>query len=207
MKARCCAILSIILLPAPALADTLQPTESYGSGITRVSKGVKEIGLDSMLVVGYDKAGEASSLRATLFTGPTFRYFLRDNLSLALNASFLYKTASAGDLGGQTDLGGLATVAVGYYASLGRGIFLKPQIGAGGFFGIRTIGKKPDELRSNIFGGTGRAGLGIVFYPSARFNVHAGPEAVVSFGKSNTPADGGFMSVDAGFNVGFTYVF
>ncbi len=105
----------------PALADTLQPTESYGSGITRVSKGVKEIGLDSMLVVGYDKAGEASSLRATLFTGPTFRYFLRDNLSLALNASFLYKTASAGDLGGQTHLGGLATVAVGYYASLGRG--------------------------------------------------------------------------------------
>ena len=86
-------------------------------------------------------------------------------------------------------------------------MFLEPLIGVGGFFGSRTVGKDPAALRSSIFGGTGRAGLGLVFYPSTHFNVHAGPEAVVSLGKSNSGAGEGFLSMDAGFNVGLTYVF
>lgn len=110
-------------------------------------------------------------------------------------------------MGGQTDIGGVGTVSAGYYASLGRGMFLKPSIGVGGFYGNRTVGKDPGALRSSIFGGTGRTGLGLVFYPSARFNVHAGPEAVASFGKSSSGVGEGFSSVDAGFNVGLSYVF
>jgi hypothetical protein len=207
MKARCSAFLLIMILPAPALADTLESGADNSGTITRIGKGVKELGFDSMLVVGYDKTGEASSLKATLLAGPTFRYFIRDNLSLAVNGSFLFKSASAGDLGGQTDIGGLGTISAGYYASLGRGMFLEPLIGVGGFFGNRTIGKDPAALRSSIFGGTGRAGLGLVFYPSSHFNLHAGPEAVVSFGKSSAGTGEGFLSMDAGFNVGMTYVF
>jgi hypothetical protein len=143
MKVRCGAFLLIMILPAPALADSLQPGSNDPGVITHLGKGLKELGLDSMLVVGYDKTGEASSLKATLLTGPTFRYFIRDNLNLAVNASFLFKKASAGDLGGQTDIGGLGTIAAGYHASPGRGMFLEPLIGVGGFFGTRTIGKDP----------------------------------------------------------------
>jgi hypothetical protein len=208
MKASFCAALLVALAPAPALADTLYPGGGSSGFITRLGKGVKEIGLDSMLVVGYDKTGDASALRVSLLTGPTFRYFVVDNLSLAVNASFLLKDASAGDAAKQLDIGGMGTLSAGYYASIGGGMFIEPVVGVGGFYGGRTTGSDPGAVRTNIFGGTGTVGLAFAFYPYARFSVRAGPQAVVSFGRSSGDGAGaGFLSTDAGFNVGLSYVF
>jgi hypothetical protein len=208
MKVWFCTALLIVLAPAPARADTLYPGSNSGGFITRLGKGVKELGLDSMLVVGYDKTGDASALRASLLTGPTFRYFVIDNLSLAFNASFLLKHASAGDAAKQLDLGGMGTLSAGYYASLGGGMFIEPTIGVGGFYGRRTVGSDPSAVRTSIFGGTGTLGLAFAFYPYSRFSVRAGPQAVASFGRSTGEGAGaGFFSTDAGFGVGASYVF
>lgn len=214
MKSTACVLLPLlVLLPAPALADTLYPGANSSGVITSLSAGVKELGVESTLLVGYDKNADVSSLRASLIAGPTFRYFLKNNLSLAVNASFLFKQASAGVSGATTkqlDLGGLGTVTVAYHASLGGGMFISPLIGVGGFYANRTIGEDPGAIRSSIFGGTGRAGLELVFYPSTRFSLRAGPGAIASFGKSSSDtkaSSGTFLSVDAGFNVGASYVF
>jgi hypothetical protein len=206
MKARCCAILLVLLAPTPALADTLYSGSSSSGFITRLGKGVKEIGLDSMLVVGYDKTGDASALRVSLLTGPTFRYFIIDNLSLAFNASFLLKDASAGGAAAQLDVGGVGSVSAGYNLSVGGGMFIEPVLGVGGFYGSRKVGADPGAIRSNIFGGTGTLGLAFAFYPYSRFSVRAGPQAVASFGRSSG-SGAGFFSMDAGFSVGFSYVF
>jgi len=206
----------LVAVPVPASADTLYPGANSGGVITSLSAGVKEIGVESTLVVGYDKAAGASDLRATLFAGPTFRYFLANNLSLSFNASFLYKESSADAPSGATappgqlDLGGLGTVTIAYYASLGGGMFISPLVGGGGFYAHRTIGDDPGAIRSDIYGGTGRAGLELVFYPSSRFSLRAGPGVIASFGKESAGAQGSagtFVSVDAGFNVGMSYVF
>ncbi|MFT3770385.1 MAG: hypothetical protein QM820_33575 [Minicystis sp.] len=208
MKIGFCAALLVVLLPAPALADTLYPGSNSSGFITRLGKGVKEIGLDSMLVVGYDKAGGASSLRASLLTGPTFRYLVIDNLSIAVNASFLMKHASGAGSASQFDIGGMGTVSAGYNASLGGGMFIEPVLGVGGFYGRRTTGSDPGAVRTSIFGGTGSLGLMLAFYPSGHFSVRAGPQAVVSFGRSKGDAGGEtFLSTDAGFSVGLSYVF
>src|SRR6185437_5727972 len=126
MRSKACVLLPfLVAVPVPASADTLYPGANSGGVITSLSAGVKEIGVESTLVVGYDKAAGASDLRATLFAGPTFRYFLANNLSLSFNASFLYKESSADAPSGATappgqlDLGGLGTVTIAYYASLG----------------------------------------------------------------------------------------
>jgi hypothetical protein len=200
----------LLLLPAPARADTLYPGSNSAGVITLLSRGVKEIGIESILVVGYDKAGDVSTLRASALAGPTFRYFVANNVSLALNGSVLYKTSSTSGTPGQSDIGGLGTLTVGYYASLGGGMFIEPLLGVGGFYARRTVGDDPGAIRSDIYGGTGRVGLELVFYPSSRFSLRAGPEAVASFGKSSSTAQAvgaTFVSVDAGFGVGLSYVF
>jgi hypothetical protein len=202
--------LLLLLKAAPARADMLYPGANSAGVITVLGRGVKEIGVESMLVVGYDKAGDASTLRASALAGPTFRYFVANNLSLALNGSVLYKQSSTSGSPGQSDIGGLGTITAGYYASLGGGMFIEPLLGVGGFYARRTIGSDPGAIRADIFGGTGRAGLGLVFFPSSRFSLRAGPEAVASFGKSSSSAQAGggtFASVDGGFGVGMSYVF
>lgn len=218
MKLRACVLLFpvVALSPARARADVLYPGANSAGVITALSRGVKEIGVESTLVVGFDKTAAASALRASLLAGPTFRYFVASNLSLGVNASFLYKHASTTASGApaaspaQSDVGGLGSLTLAYYASLGGGMFIAPLVGGGGFYARRTVGDDPGAVRSDIFGGTARAALELVFYPSSRFSLRAGPGAVASFGKSTASGQSGagtFVSVDAGFNVGMSYVF
>ncbi|APR81577.1 Hypothetical protein A7982_06926 [Minicystis rosea] len=208
MKARYFAALLAVLVPAPAWADTLNSGVSGVGTVTRLGKGLKEIGLDSMLVVGYDKTGDASALRISALSGPTFRFFVVDNLSLSLNASVLIKKTSADGAPQQFDFGGLGSLSAGYHASIGGGLFIVPTLGAGGFYGRRTTGTDPGAVRTGIYGGTGTLALMFAFYPSAHLSMRAGPQAVVSFGRSSGDAGGqGFLSTDAGFSIGLSYVF
>ena len=80
------------MAPSPAAADTLTPDPPDTSGIRRIGKGIKEFGGESILVLDYGKEGDAaSSFRASTVTGLSFRYFVVDNLNLALNASYFFK--------------------------------------------------------------------------------------------------------------------
>src|SRR5690349_18584314 len=81
----------LVAAPAPARADVLTPGAPDTNGIRAIGKGIKEIGVESLLLLNYGKEGSASSLRVSTITGLSFRYFIRDNLNLALNASYFYK--------------------------------------------------------------------------------------------------------------------
>lgn len=181
--------------------------------IDSIGKGVKELGVESMFVLGYDKVGDVSAMRASLVGTAAFRYFVARNISLGLNAGLLYKRAGAGDASA-SDVAGLGLLTAAYTARLGGGMFFRPSLGAGGFFGSRTakvtVGSKTTTAHASLAGGNVRAGIGLVFYASPKFNLLAGPEALVSFGSVKPEgADKGdsFLAVDGGFNVGLSYVF
>ncbi len=203
--------LSVLLLSSPAQSYELGAGSGSGGVVTSLGKGLKELGFESMYVLHYDKAGESDSFRGTFIGGGTFRYYMIRNLSLGINANFLYRKVSSGD-NSAGDLGFLGTVNVAYNASLGGGLFIRPLLGVGGSFAKRTatVGTQ-DPARASVFGGAGRVGLGLAFYASRRFKLHAGPEALLHFGKSKPDTEGfdaeSFFAIDGAFNVGLTYVF
>ncbi len=203
-------------LASPTDAYELRPGGNNSGVVSGLGAGLKDLGVESIFVVGYDKVGDADGqLRATVVGSAAFNYFLLKNFSLGLSAGVLYKHASQGDLSG-SDLGGIATVNAAYNVPLGGGLFLRPMLGAGGFYTKRDAtvpALDPDDLiRSTVAGGVGRAGLGLAFYASPRFMLRAGPEAVVQFG-TNSPAKPehgdaqSFAGVDAAFSVSMSYVF
>jgi hypothetical protein len=86
--------------------------------------------------------------------------------------------------------------------------------------GARRAASAAVFTRSSTYGGVARAGLGLIFYPSDSFNLFARPEAVVMLGQNgqvevstdpNLPTQSGssgmYLSVDASFNVGMSFVF
>jgi hypothetical protein len=202
-------VLSLLSLSFNARADTLSPGSNDSGVVSNISKGVKELAVESMLVVGYDKIGDASALRAVALAGGTFRYFVANNVALSLNANFLYRKSGT-DQFGQVDLGGLALISAGYYASLGGGLFIVPQLGVGGTYAGRTLGEDPKAVRSTIIGGNGDLGLALAFYPSHHFSVRAGPDALLTVGSVKENVSGtstSLLSLDAGFKIGMSYVF
>lgn len=220
---RCVSLPSVCLLvagfAADARADTIRPSADTSSAITGVAPGVMELGFETNFNVGYDKLEDTSSLRIAGVFGPTFRYFLANNLSLAVNGSFLYRRSDG--LGTESAIGGLGSVGVDYHFPVGGGLFFYPGIAAGGFYAKRDIYPIADDdaafIRSSIYGGLAKAGLGLIFYPSRHFNLFARPEALVLVGKNGDvqvstvdPAlapEGTFISLDASFAVGMSYVF
>lgn len=226
-----------LLCATNASADTLAPGGNSVGKITRVSKGVKELSLETQLVFHSDsnKNGEGdeddtSESNLSLVGAPVFRYFVIDNLNLGLHLGGFYKSASAktGDVetAKSSDAGFLGTLSVSYNVSLGGGMFIAPLLGGGYFAGSREDTKAdltggPDVvIRSSLSGGVGRAGLGLVFYPSSRFNLFARPEALMYFGSAKEkdearpagappvdPEARSFTTIDAGFTCGASYIF
>lgn len=210
------AVATCLLLARGASADELNPGAGDAGQITAVNPGVTELSLENIFVLGYDESGDAKAFRMTLLVGPTLRYFITRNGVLGFNVSLLYKATD-----GQTsasDLGGVVSTHLGYLLNISGGMFFKPIVGVGGFFGRREvevpIGGTPTVVTSQIYGAVLRAGLDMVFYSSSRFNLFAGPEAILSLGTSSTENVAGttvegqfFMSIDGGFNVGLSYVF
>ncbi|MEZ4227559.1 MAG: hypothetical protein R3B89_00255 [Polyangiaceae bacterium] len=226
-----------LLFTGNAAADTLASGGNSVGKITRVSKGVKELSLETQLVFHSDtnKNGEGdeddtTTSNLSLVGAPVFRYFLIDNLSLGLHVGGFYKSASSktGDVEERkvSDVGFLGTLSVSYNVSLGGGMFIAPLLGGGYFAGSRedttpgTAGGPDTVIRSSLSGGVGRAGLGLVFYPSSRFNLFARPEALMYFGSEKEkdearptgappvdPDAHSFTTIDAGFTCGASYIF
>lgn len=228
-------VLSAALVTSSAMADTLSAGGNSVGSITRISKGVKELSLEmnvvfkSDTVKGKEGAPDTTNSQLALVGAPVFRYFLIDNLALGLHVGGFYKSASSksGDIENKTtDTGFLGTLTAAYYAGLGGGMFIAPMVGGGGFFGNREISSPGPTAggplvvnRATLSGAAVRAGLGFVFYSSARFNLFARPEAIIYLGSSKpkeeantTPtttdtSSTGFTSIDGGFTCGFSYIF
>lgn len=228
---------AMLLAPAVAQADTLASGGNSVGKITRVSKGVKELSLETQLVYHADTVKGTSPNPDTTVTNlsvvgaPVFRYFVVDNLNLGLHVGGFFKSSSTktGDLESKgSDAGFLGALSVSYNLSLGGGMFIAPLVGGGYFAGSRetttpdsaTAGAPDIVIRSSLSGGVGRGGLGLVFYPSSRFNLFARPEAIMYFGSAKEkdearPANAppvdpdahSFTTIDAGFTCGASYVF
>lgn len=210
------AAATCLAIAGPTFADELKPGSGNAGQITAVQSGVAELSLEDIFVFAYDERGDIKDFRTSLFVGPTFRYFVAQNAVLGFNVSFLYKSSDG--LVSSSDLGGMLNVTLGYLLPLSGSMFIKPLIGAGGFYGQRTskvmISGSNTDVTAPIYGGMFRGGLNMVFYSSVRFNLFAGPEFLVSLGSTNETVVAGtrvngqfFVSVDGGLNVGLSYVF
>lgn len=232
------ALATAFFVVGEARADTVG---SNYRGFTSVAKGVKEIGVDNLFLLRYNSAPLTDAPDTTVSTtdiayvgGLTPRYFVTNNLALALNLNLFYRSSgmttetedpATGDVvedtQSATDVGFLGFAMVNYYVRLGNSMFFKPGIGAGGFVGSRsrpTEGQPSQETKTSLSGGAGRLDLGFAFYTSRNFNLKAGVDLVGRFG-SEKPEEGvtlpsgeepesqSFTTVDAGFNVGFAYSF
>jgi len=196
---------ALAILPAPALADTLAPKERDTSGIRVIGKGIKEFGGESLLLLDYAHEGSASSFRLSTVTGLSFRYFVANNVNLALNASGFYK---GDDVGSRR--GGLLTLGGNYLINImTKGLFLNAGLAVGGFIGdASTRGAPKGTKPAQLLGGAARVGFGLSFYAGPRFNLFARPEAVFYLGKATLgPTSTSLLNIDGGFNVGMSFVF
>ncbi|TNF31070.1 MAG: hypothetical protein EP329_12900 [Deltaproteobacteria bacterium] len=207
----------VALLATAAQADTLGPTQQSERGyITNLSKGLMEVGLDSLIVWTSRSLTvndiETSSSEMTLSVGPTFRYFVIDNLGVALNVNALVTRRNPGTEA-VTEMGVLALLDVDYYLKLGKGMFFKPGVGAGGLFKTRSEPIDPAnpsiKQSFNTTGGAFRVQLGFVYYTSPKFNLKACLDFLGQFGttKSDNVPDQSLFQMDLGWNVGAAYVF
>lgn len=217
------ALLVVLVTATTANAAAIR---SGTSGYGQINKGVFELGLDGTLLVNYDSGEMApgsddtrSQLSAIFTGGVTPRYFVAKNLSLGLNLDlFLAKNTETTEIAGvtnestSTDYGLLAVAMAHYYVRLGFGMFFKPGIGGGGFWGKRerpVEGTNNQKISTTLSGGAARIDLGMVYFAGQHFNLKAGPDVLIRFG-SEKPEEGdstSFTSVDVGFNVGFGYTF
>lgn len=231
-------VCGLVMTAGEARADTVG---SNYRGFTAVAKGVKEVGLDNLFLLRYNSAPLTDAPNTTVSTtdisyvgGLTPRYFVTNNVALALNLNFFYRSngqtteiedPATGDVteetASSTDTGFLGFAMVNYYMRLGNSMFFKPGIGGGGFVGSRTRPSQDQpgqETKTSLTGGAGRLDLGFAFYTSQSFNLKAGVDVIARFG-SEKPEEGAvlasgeepesqsFTTVDAGFNVGFAYSF
>ena len=207
----------LTLLGTTAYADTLAPSAKNERGyITRLGKGLMELGLDSLVVWTSRSITvndvEASSSELTLSVGPTFRYFVIDNLGVSLNVNALVTRRNPGDEA-VMEYGVLALLDVDYYVSLGKGMFFKPGVGGGGLF--KTRSEVVDPLQPSVkqsfttIGGAFRVQLGFVYYTSPKFNLRASLDFLGQFGttKSDNVPDQSLFQMDLGWNVGAAMVF
>ncbi len=223
---------SVLAFAGQAVAGT-----AYGNhqGITKIRKGVFDLGFDSVLIlrntttplkVNGEEAGSSTQTGFTYAGGPSFRYFLKDNLAVGADLQFFTfrnSTSIDPDMGeavetSTADTGGLGFATGHYFIRLGSGLFFKPGVGVGGFVGNRSIPDGMDDtktINSSLSGLAAKADLGFAFYAGQHFNLRAGlnftyylgnvtPEAVEG---EEDPASDSFSTLEAGFSVGVGYSF
>lgn len=225
-----------LFVALPARADRIGPGSNSVGSVTQIGKGVKELSLETQVVFnsttnkGQVPEADTTNSNLSLMGAAIFRYFVIDNLSVGVHAGGFFKKAGV-ETGGNAeasakDLGFIGTVSAAYYAPLGGGMFVSPTVGGGFFAGSREVRTPPATaggsdlvLRYSISGPVVRAGLGLVFYSSPRFNLFARPEAVIYLGSSKQkdeqlpagvtvdPETRKFTTIDGGFTCGLSYVF
>ncbi|MBW2736311.1 MAG: hypothetical protein JRH20_28315 [Deltaproteobacteria bacterium] len=201
----------LCLTPASAEAYTLSQGGGSSGAVSAIGAGVKELGLDNILLINYDKVDETSTFRLSYLGGASFRYFLKTNLAVTAHLQALYRKNGDSDI----TLGGMVGIGGAYYVSLGHGLFFSPGLIVGGYFGNKEIDMGTGVsagsvvLKESIYGGMVRVKMGLVFYAGRSFNLHAGPEFVFLFG-SLAPEEGEKLStftMEGALSVGFSYVF
>ncbi|HTM19821.1 MAG TPA: hypothetical protein VL172_04915 [Kofleriaceae bacterium] len=189
----------------PAHADNLGSRRQQYDAITRINKGVFQLGVDSTLILGYSAEGDSSLLRANLAGNLALRYFPRNNLGISLRGGGIVRKA-----GDATDHAFALTAWVDAYLRLGEGMFFVPGIGAGALFGSREVPAGPGQIaEASQVGGIAAAELLLTVFLNHRFSLAAGPQLTSSFG-STTPEAGdstSFVAIDGGFQVGAAYSF
>lgn len=226
------ALLLVSLLGVEAQAGDVY--DNY-QGITRVRKGVINLGVDSLLLVrntttplmvNGEEAGDVSDSTLSLTVGPGLRYFLKDNLAVGAQAHFFLENNSntISPEGGEetesstSDTGGIFFATAHYYLRLGSSFFLAPGLGAGGFVGTRGIPDPTDDaktINSSLSGVAFKGHLGCVFYANQHWNLRAGADIVYRLGSitpeasddSEDPASQSFTTLDAAFTIGMGYSF
>lgn len=223
-----------LLVSHAAHADRIGPGGNSSGVVTVIGKGVKELSLETQIVFnstttkGKEPQPDTTNSNLSLMGAGIFRYFLVDNLSLGVHLGGFFKKAGSktGDSEvSANDAGFIGSVTAAYYISVGGGMFVSPTVGGGFFAGSRELkspgvaGQPDTVLRYSISGPVLRAGLGLVFYSSARFNLFARPEAVIYLGSAKQknealpagvtadPDAKKFTTIDGGFTCGLSYVF
>lgn len=128
-------VAAVLAFPAAAGADVLGSRQNQPGHITRIGKGVFQLGVDAIFTSSYQKEEDESVFRANLIGRGHLRYLVRDNLAVGLHAGVLYR--KTGD--DQTDLALIGDVSLRWYARLGEGMFWAPEGSLGLLFGSRDI--------------------------------------------------------------------
>lgn len=222
--------LSVYLLASVAQTASTEVISSRTDGYTDVLAGTVELSFDNMLLVNFDSEDNeyedatVSTIMAHWTIGPIVRWFIADNFSLSFNPNFFLnvrkQTTTIGDNeyeDSKTEYGVLGFIMAHYYIKAGT-FFFTPGVGAGGYWGkCETPAEDNPELvmKETIYGGAARLDLNLLFYTSDIFNIHAGLTMVVWFGSGEKDEAGpvqaedikdSMFALDAGFNVGFTFV-
>ena len=197
--------LALVLIESVAHADSVTPSEYDRRAITRIYQGVFQFGISDTLIMTYVDEADDSSFRVNLIQSVALRYFVRDNIAVSLHPGIVYRKA-----GEVRDLGFQGVVWGNFYFRLGKGIFLVPGAGLGGFRGQRDIPLDDTNIvRSTVLGVVAGVEMPLVVFVTRSFSVKGGPEFLLTAGGS-TPEDGessSYLQLDGAFKVGLDYSF
>jgi hypothetical protein len=186
------------LAPSSALADD--------HAFTRIDRGVWEIDLGAIGVFSFDREGATSVSRLSTDFTAGLSYFIRDNVSVGVQAIVAYD--DTGDGATALTYGGALDAAV--HLRLGLGAFFRPTIAIGGLFGNRDVPVMAGTFQqASQAGAIARLALPIAYFAGRRILLQAGPEIDVTFGSYSLP-DGttqSFTRAAGGFSVGGGYIF
>jgi len=199
------ALAALALVTSTACASLVRPNVDQRGAVTRIPRGVVQLGVSDSLSMTYVKEGSESSFRTHLIQSLGVRYFVKDNLGVSFYPGVVYRKA-----GRTRDLGFQGVAWVNHYVRIGPSVFLAPGAGAGMFVGQRdTPIDDANVVRTSIVSGLIGIELPVVVFGGRSLSARAGPEFVFAAGAS-TPADGNSQAhvlLDGGFKVGLTYRF
>lgn len=199
--------IATLLLASSARADTLGSRKNQRGVITRLDKGVFQLGIEGTLNLNRVSEGDATSWRTGAAGTLVIRFFPKANLGVSVRGSGVYRKSP-----GYRDLGFLGMLWGNYYLRLGEGVFLAPGVGAGLMVGQRDLETEasPTVVRANLTTGAAGIELPLAVFLSRRFALTAGPEFLLAFG--NTKVEGSddstsHFSIDGTIKAGVVYSF
>jgi len=196
-------VTATILALGVASSASAQRTSVQNSGFrdsrvvddTLNRQGRFEVGLNVAGAMSFGsvtpEGGESRSQSNLYLTGSLLAgYMLTDNIELRLSVGMQYIGQSAGDDVSITNPGFVGALQGLYQKDLILGLAIYAGIGAGGFYGSRTIDAGMGfEQRFSSVGGLGQAMLGLLMMPGPRLILRGGLRADFLFGSESPDED------------------
>jgi len=205
LKKSITAVAGLLAITASAQADSLGTREDQRGAITRVDKGLMQLGAESTFILGYSQEADDSSFMTNTQVSAVFRYFIKKNLGLSGRFGPVYRKE-----GDARDLGFAGSVWANLFLRWGEGVFFTPGAGLGFLSTQRDIPVNETTVaRSDVIGGTAGAEFLLAVFLNPRFSLVGGPEFLFSVGNT-TPEQGdgeSFTSLNGAFKVGVFYAF